>query len=129
MCTGALPMKYTKEQRLNIGKQIYEGNLTKHEASVQYGIGIDTAREYMRLYRDSNGLLPKNKSLNTINFTKGSVTSPKFDLSDYEVMTKEELIKELVKSKVNELRLKKGYTVEGAGAEKVFVPLNNKNIK
>mgnify|MGYP003304983274 CR=1 FL=1 len=68
-------------------------------------------------------------SLNTINFTKGSVTSPKFDLSDYEVMTKEELIKELVKSKVNELRLKKGYTVEGAGVEKVFLPLNNKNIK
>ena len=96
---------------------------------MQYGIGIDTAREYMRMYRDSNGLLPKNKSLNTINFTKGSVTSPKFDLSDYEVMTKEELIKELVKSKANELRLKKGYTVEGAGAEKVFVPLNNKNIK
>ena len=129
MCKGGLSMKYTKEQRLNIGKQIYEGKLTKHAASVQYGIGIDTAREYMRLYRDTNNLSPKNKSLNNITFSKGSVASSKFDLSDYEIMSKEELIKELVKSKVNELRLKKGYTVEGVGADKVFIPLNNKNIK
>ena len=56
-------------------------------------------------------------------------TAASGNTSNEEVMTKEELIKELVKSKVNELRLKKGYTVEGAGAEKVFVPLNNKNIK
>ena len=122
-------MKYTKEQRLNIGKQIYENKLTKYEASIQYRIGINTAREYMRLYRDSNNLLPKNKSLDNIDFIKGSTRSTKFDLSDYKLMTKEELIKELVKSKVNELRLKKGYTVEGVGADKVFIPLNNKNIK
>ena len=122
-------MKYTKEQRLNIGKQIYENKLTKHEASMQYGIGIDTARDYMRLYRDSNKLLPKNKSSDNIDFIKGSARSTKIDLSDNELMTKEELIKELVKSKVNELRLKKGYTVEGVGVDKVFIPLNNKNIK
>ena len=122
-------MKYTKEERLKIGKQIYENSLTKHEASEQYGIGVDTAREYMRLYRDSNNLLPKNQSTNNVNFTKRSASSTKFELSDYETMSKQELIKELIKSKANELRLKKGYTVEGAGAEKVFIALNNKNTK
>ncbi len=122
-------MKYTKEERLKIGKQIYENRLTKHEVSEQYGIGVDTARVYMRLYRDSNNLLPKNQSTNNVNFTKHSASSTKFELSDYETMSKQELIKELIKSKANELRLKKGYTVEGAGAKKVFIPLNNKNTK
>ena len=44
-------------------------------------------------------------------------------------MPKEELIKEIIKLKVKELRLKKLYTVERIGAKKVFIPLNNKNIK
>ena len=44
-------------------------------------------------------------------------------------MTKEELIQELVKARINEARLKKGYEVKGVGAEKVFIPLDNKNTK
>lgn len=44
-------------------------------------------------------------------------------------MSKEELLKELMKVKVREARLKKGYIVKGVGAHKEFVLLNNKNIK
>ena len=44
-------------------------------------------------------------------------------------MTKEELILELVRSKIREARLKKGYEVKGDGAEKVFIPLSSKNTK
>ena len=44
-------------------------------------------------------------------------------------MSKEELINELILAKANELRAKKGYEVKGDGANKVFVPLNNKNSK
>ena len=44
-------------------------------------------------------------------------------------MTKEELIKELVRARIREERLKKGYEVKGVGAEKVFIPLSSKNTK
>ena len=44
-------------------------------------------------------------------------------------MTKEELILELVKARIAEARLKKGYEVRGAGADKEFIRLDNKNTK
>ena len=49
-------MKYTKEQRLDIGRRIYDGEITKFEAAEGYGINDLTARDYMRLYRDANNL-------------------------------------------------------------------------
>ena len=52
-------MKYTKEQRLDIGKRIYDGELSRYEAAEEYGISDQTARDYMRLYRDTNNLPPK----------------------------------------------------------------------
>ena len=53
----------------------------------------------------------------------------KAGLKDYQSMTKEELIRELAMSKINEARAKKGYQVEGDGANKRFIPLNSKNTK
>ena len=44
-------------------------------------------------------------------------------------MSKEELLHELMKSKINEARLKKGYMVKGDGAEKEYYLLNNKNTR
>ena len=55
-------MKYTKEQRLDIGHRIYDGEITKYEAARQYGISSSTARDYMRMYRDENQLSPKKSS-------------------------------------------------------------------
>ena len=46
-------MKYTKEEKLNIGRRIYEGELTRYQAAEEYDIGENTARSYMRMYRDS----------------------------------------------------------------------------
>ena len=37
-------MKYTKEQRLEIGRRIYDGEITKFEAAEEYGISDQTAR-------------------------------------------------------------------------------------
>ncbi len=31
-------MKYTKEQRLDIGKRIYDGEISRYEAAEEYGI-------------------------------------------------------------------------------------------
>jgi transposase len=44
-------------------------------------------------------------------------------------MSKEELIDELIRAKVNEARAKKGYEVKGDGTSKEYSSLSNKNFK
>ena len=73
-------MKYTIEKKLEIGKEIYTGNLKIHEAAIKYDIGTTTARECMRLYRDANNLPSRNETDNPKVFTK----TDKLDYSDLE---------------------------------------------
>ena len=125
-------MKYTREQRLDIGRQVYEGELSRYEAAAKYEISEQSARSYMREYRAVNGLPPKASGrpvTSTRSQSEPQKTGTNPDLSEYEAMTKEELIRELVRSNIREARLKKGYEVKGDGREKVFIPLNNKNTK
>ena len=116
-------MKYTKEERLDIGKRIYNGELSRLEAAEQYGISDQTARDYMRMYRDVNHLPPKRlkKPVTVLSFN----TSPQ-GMDDLESMTKEELIQELVKARITEARLKKGYEVKGDGAVILYDSKNTK---
>ena len=123
-------MKYTREERLDIGKRIYEGEINRYQAAEEYGISDVTARDYMRQYRFKNGLPAKGagrRSEQERVQSKSVVLGP--GLEEYETMTREELIRELVRSKIREARLKKGYEVKGVGVEKVFIPLNSKNIR
>ena len=123
-------MKYTPAERLAIGKRIYENELNRYQAAIEYGISEQTARNYMRMYRNARGLQPKNRCGGIIRDEEAPEpikTEPA--LEEYESMTKEELILELVRSKIREARLKKGYEVKGDGAEKVFIPLSSKNTK
>ena len=122
-------MSYTREERLDIGKQIYNNEINKSDAAIKYRISEGTARDYMRLYRDVNGLPPKNRIQKEKNTVKISTHSSEPDLSEYESMTKEELIKELVKARINEARLKKGYEVKGAGADRTVTIFDNWNMK
>ena len=122
-------MGYTREERLDIGKQIYNNEISKSDAAIKYKISEGTARDYMRLYRDVNGLPPKNRIQKEGNTVKISVHSSEPDLSEYESMTKEELIKELVKSRISEARLKKGYEVKGVGATKTVTIFDSWNMK
>ena len=52
-------MLYTLEERLEIGRRIYQNEISRYEASFKYGISQNTARDYMRLYRDHNDLPSK----------------------------------------------------------------------
>lgn len=120
-------MKYTKEQRLDIGRQIYDGELSRYEAAEKYNICDQTARDYMRMYRDANHLPPKRGERNSKgSYVSMAVNKKQIDLSDMEAMTKEELITELVKARIQEARLKKGYEVEGDGSVILY---DRKNIK
>lgn len=122
-------MSYTREERLDIGRQIYTNEISRSDAAVKYKISEGTARDYMKLYRDVNGLPPKNRIQKEENTVKISVHSPEPGLSEYESMTKEELIKELVKSRISEARLKKGYEVKGAGADRTVTTFDNWNMR
>ena len=122
-------MGYTREERLDIGKQIYNNEINKSDAAIKYKISEGTVRDYMRLYRDVNGLPPKNRIQKEENTAKISTHSSEPDLSEYESMTKEELVRELVKSRINEARLKKGYEVKGAGADRTVTIFDNWNMK
>lgn len=115
-------MKYTQEQRLKIGKRIYDGEITRYQAALEYGIGDCTARDYMRLYRDFNHLPEKRPSpgVRTLAIRK-AIGEPV--MKQYESMTREQLLKELIKTKLALGRAKKGYEVKGVGAEKEFLPL------
>ena len=108
-----LIVKYTKEERLDIGRQIYTGELSRYKAGEKYGISINTARDYMRLYRDTNDLPSKRGTPK--NYAVGQTAASAASLKELESMSKEELIRELIKARINEARLKKGYEVKGDG--------------
>ena len=123
-------MKYTREERLDIGRRVYEGEINKYQAAEEYGISDHPARNYMRQYRFANGLPPKEQGFRKPREDgqpKPIVLEP--GLEEYEAMSKEELIQELVRARIREARLKKGYEVEGVGSEKAFILLSSKNTK
>lgn len=117
-------MQYTNDKRLAIGKEIATGKITTSEAVDKYGIGLSTAQLYAKQYRDMNNIPSPANSPRPTTFKAAA-----FDIEAYQAMSKEELINELIKAKVNESRAKKGYEVKGVGADKEFVSLSSKNSK
>ena len=116
-------MRYTKAERIDIGRQIAEHKISKPMAEEKYQISRTSAENYVRLYQESIGKsVPEKKPAQKISASSDT-------LEKYMAMSKEELIDELILAKANELRAKKGYEVKGAGANKEFIPLNNKNSK
>ncbi len=117
-------MKYILEERLDIGRRIYDGELTKYAAAEQFGISINCARDYMRLYRDTNNLPPKHNSRNS--HIAYSFSKEPASMEEFQSMTKEDLIQELVKARITEARLKKGYEVKGDGTVILYDSRNTK---
>lgn len=99
---------------MDIGRRIYNGEITRYQAAEEYDINDQTARAYMRMYRDINQLPQKRKSNSDthMSVTKASASSEPQNLETYENMTREELIR----VRITEARLKKGYEVKGDGS-------------
>ena len=116
-------MKYTKEERMEIGRRIYDGEISRYEAAEEYGINDQTARNYMRMYRDANHLPPKR---GTVTIAAPSFMKAPAGLEELESMSKEELIQELIKARITEARLKKGYEVKGDGTVILYDSKNTK---
>ena len=101
-------MKYTRKERLDIGKRVYDGEINKYQAAAEYDISEQTARNYMRQYRFANGLPAKEPGARIQRDERAPrpvVEDP--GLEEYEAMTREELIQELVRFRIREARLKK----------------------
>ena len=111
---------------MDIGRRIYDGELSRYEAAEEYGISDQTARAYMRLYRNVNQLPVKRNLRGNYGLSKTKSKPEPSGLEDYEAMSKEELIHELVLARIKEARLKKGYEVKGDGTVILY---GSKNIK
>jgi len=121
-----LIMKYSKAERLEIGRRIYAGELTRYEAGEKYGISSNTARDYMRLYRDAYDLPAKRGTPKNYLSTAGQ-TAASAGLEELKAMSKEELIHELLMVRIHEERLKKGYEVKGDGTVILYGKENTKS--
>lgn len=125
-------MKYTKEERIEIGRQVYTRELLRKDAIEKYDISDSTIDIYVNNYKQAAGIpcheLAKNIGAQTAK-TKAVSKHHNADIEAYMAMSKEELINELILAKVNEARAKKGYEVKGVGADKEFIFLNSKNSK
>ena len=123
---GESALKYTKNERTEIGRRIYCGELTVAMAADRYGISFYTAREYLRAYKAQMNIAaptgdpaPRKK--------KRAGASP--SRADFEEMSRDELIDALIRARINEERAKKGYAVKGDGAEKEFILLSRTSSK
>ena len=119
-------MKYSKEQRLLIGREIYTHQISLNHAAEKYGINRYTARDYMREYRDTNNLEPMSDTSEEFKIIQDK---RKANFSDLESLSKDKLINEVIKARVEAERAKKGYLVKGGGQEKVFLNLDEMNLK
>lgn len=117
-------MKLTKDERLDVGRRMYNKEISYRDAMELYGISETCAHKWMTDYKRAQGIPVMSHGI-----SKPSIQHTSPDMEVYMSMSKEELINELIKSKANELRAKKGYEVKGVGANKEFIPLNNKNSK
>jgi transposase len=122
-------LPYSDEERLAIGKEICDGIYTVQEAAEKYNVSTSATSRFKMDYAKQAGLTKLfSRSKKSIS-VKAIPSDKELSLEAYQKMTKEELINELIKSKANELRAKKGYEVKGDGSNKVFNSLNSKNSK
>lgn len=119
-------MKYTKEERYQIGRDIYTHVISIAEASQKYDIDWYTARNYMRMYKDSNNLPPMSDGSEEL---KAITKAKKKKYEDLDSLSRDELIDEVIKARVEAERAKKGYAVKGGGQEKEFINLSDLNTK
>ena len=116
-------MRYTKEERLEIGRRVYSYEITISEAAEQYHLNWYTVRTYMRQYRKINHLPNMSKVKPVKKEAKPA------NINELEQMSKDQLICEVIKARVETERAKKGYIVKEDGQEKVFISLNNSSSK
>ncbi len=84
-----MPIKYTKEERMEIARRVYDGEITTAAAAVHYELNPSSVKGHLQLYSGVNGLPPKRKhNSRPANIVKQKGPS----LKEYGAMSREELI-------------------------------------
>ena len=110
------------------GKQI--GGVQLPVDTGKYGISAQTAREYMRMYRNTNHLPPKTSKPRDYGLAKAKVIPEAAKLDEYQKMSKEDLISALIDARIREERLKLGYeVVEEDDSKKKLITYVKKTAK
>lgn len=86
--------KYSKDERLNIGRRIYTREINASKAAVIYGISVYTARDYLRYYKAYISVE------NEEGYEMGNYAVRDIEKS-YHEMSRDELIDEIMKLQLN----------------------------
>lgn len=124
--------RYKRDQQIAIGKEIYDGILKIGQAAAKYNIGYYTARDYYRMYKEMNNLESPfvQAKYNKKNGLPFEIKKEKHaNYSELIDMSKTELMREVLKARVEAERAKKGYTVKGDGQTKEYIILSNENSR
>ncbi|MBP5357196.1 MAG: hypothetical protein J6Y68_03505 [Clostridia bacterium] len=105
-------MTYDKEQRLEIGRRVYINEISARDAMYTYDLSITTVKNYAKEYMESINVPTESSTVENLN-----------------KLTKEQLIDEVIKARVDVERAKKGYAVKGGGQEKEYINLLEANTK
>ncbi|MEI3535342.1 MAG: hypothetical protein V8R16_00960 [Bacilli bacterium] len=114
---------YTERSFYELYKRRKNGNWTSNlypeitigDAANKYGINWYTVREYMRQYRDLNHLPPMSDGKDALKVINKAM---KKNFDDLESLSREELIDEVIKARVETERAKNAYAVKGGGQAK-----------
>ena len=121
-------MHNTRDYNLDIGRRFANGEISVKEAMELLGSTRNLVYYWKNEYKRSIGDKNVPAKQYQAKYVKDEIANED-EISRLSSLSKEELIDEVIKAKVNEARAKKGYEVKGGGANKEFVTLNNKNTK
>ena len=117
---GSKSKYYSYEFKLRVVKDREDNHLSWSDLEKKYGVANSVIRRWIKLYYE--GVLETGKTHNRGNRFAALYSSK--SLSKQERLELENL-----KLRIENERLKKGYTVKGGGAEKEYVSIFDANMK
>jgi transposase len=112
-------MYYSAQERLDIGRKVFNHQISKEEAAREYGVSMQSIINYVKEYMRSANIPAVPKAAEAIGD----------QAPDYSEMTKDQLIAEIMKKEIEVARAKKGYAVKGGGKTKEFISISDANTK
>ena len=92
-------MKYTKEQRIDIGRQVYTHEISHADAEKKYGVVKSCIDRYIQDYKNANGIPTETRADRAESPALVKQALP-LDIDAYKAMSKERLVDELIRAKV-----------------------------